>query len=127
MSETEIETESILTQIDERLSALGAVAKVLKKPSTISFAERQSLATKATKAATELRTLREGAEGASEPSEAITAALGEADRILGLVDAAQPGSASKHGASGAASVGGQGRRSSGGMNSQQRPPDRIGS
>lgn len=125
MSETE--TESILTQIDTRLSALGAVAKSLKKPSTVSFAERQSLSTKVTKAAAELRALREGAEGAGEASEPVTTALAEADRVLGLVDAAQPGSASKHGASGAASVGGQGRRSGGGMNSQQRPPDRIGS
>lgn len=127
MSETEIETESILTQVDARLSALSAAAKVLKKPSTISFAERQSLTTKATKAATELRAHREEAEGASEPSEAITAALAEADRVLGLVDAAQPGGASKRGSSSAGNVGEQGRRSSGGMNSQQRPPDRIGS
>jgi hypothetical protein len=125
MSETE--TDNILTQIDERLFALSAAAKVLKKPSTISFAERQSLATKATKAAAELRARREEAEGTVEPSEAVTVALAEADRVLGLVDAAQPGGASKHGASGAANVGGQGRRSSGGMNSQQRPPDRIGS
>jgi len=125
MSETE--TESILTQIDAHLSALSAAEKALKRPSTISFAERQSLATKASKAAAELRARRGEAEGEGEPSEAVTAALAEADRVLGLVDAAQPGGASKRGTSGAGNVGAQGRRSGGGMNSQQRPPDRIGS
>ena len=125
MSETVSET--ILTQIDGRLSALSAAEKAMKRPSTISFAERQSLASKAAKAAAELRARRAEAEGMTEPSEAVTVALAEADRVLGLVDAAQPGGASKRGTSAAGNVGGQGRRSGGGMNSQQRPPDRIGS
>lgn len=125
---SENESPSILTQIDERLSALGAAEKGLKKPSTISFAERQSLSAKASKAAAELRAQRGEAESAAEPSEAVKAALAEADRVLGLIQNAHPAGAVKKGGGGTAgSAGAAGRRSGGGMNSQQRPPDRIGS
>lgn len=125
MSETE--SPSILAQIDERLSALSTAEKALKRPSTISFAERQSLSGKAAKAASELRSHRAESETATEASEPVKAALAEADRVLGLINGAHPGGGTKRSGGASGNVGAAGRRSGGGMNSQQRPPDRIGS
>ncbi len=131
MSETP--AEGVLQQIDSRLADLAAAQKQLKRPSTISFAERQSLSGQAAKAAGELRARRADVEAQGEPTEGaelpepLKAALDEADRVLGKIDAAQPAGLKRGpGAAAAAKLPGASRRGSGGMSSQQRPPDRIG-
>lgn len=130
MSETP--TEGVLQQIDSRLSDLAAAQKQLKRPSTISFAERQSLTGRAAKAAAELRERRAEVEAQGEPAEGaelpepLKTALDEADRVLGKIDAAQPAGL-KRGPGGASQkLPGANRRGTGAMSSQQRPPDRIG-
>ncbi|MCC2670917.1 MAG: hypothetical protein K0Q72_3388 [Armatimonadetes bacterium] len=130
MSVTEETTEGTLQQIDQRIKALAAAEKSLKKPSTISFAERQSLASKAAKALAELRAQRGTVEGteaaeATEPAEAVKAALAEADQALGKIEAAQPAGAARRSPGASTKVTGMQRRG-GGMNAQQRGPDRIG-
>lgn len=125
------EPQSILQQIDDRLSALGAAQKQLKKPSTISFVERRDLTSKAAKAADELRERRaevEGTDAASgtETPENVRAALEAADRVLGQIGGPQAGGFDRRPAGAARNLGGQSRRGGGGMSSQTRPPDRIG-
>lgn len=124
-TEPEEPSESLLEQIDRRVTALHSAEKLLKKRSTISFAERRDLSHKATKAAAELSALRGEAEGQETPSEALQAALAGADRVLGLIEGAHP-AALHHRAPGNRTLPNQQRRGMGGMSSQQRPPDRIG-
>jgi len=120
------ETENLSAEIDERIKALERAQKQLKRPSTISFAERQDFTRKAAKAAAALQEQR-AALGEGEPAEErvqeARAALSAADKVLGQVAAAQPTSVAHTG--GAKSVGGNQRRSASGA-SQTRPPDRIG-
>ncbi len=137
MSETEVtemetsptETEGLLEQIDRRVAALAAAEKQLKKPSTISFVERRDLGAKAARAATELRAQRGEAEAngepGQEPSEALRAALAEADRVLDRIAGAQPAGFKRGAGASASSMPGQQRRGSVGR-SQTRPPDRVG-
>jgi hypothetical protein len=128
VEEEQGDSESVLEQIDDRLASLASAEKALGKRSTISFVERRDLSTKASKAAAGLRAQRAEAEGAAagaEPSEVVKAALKEADRVLDLVQAAQPAGFSRRSSAGGSKIPGAGRRM-GGMNSQQRPPDRVG-
>jgi len=125
----EEQTEGILEQIDGRLAALASAEKQLGKRSTISFVERRDLSSKASKAAAELRARRAEAEALAadaEAPEAVRTALTEAERVLDLVEAAQPAGFTRRAAAGGAKTPGGGRRAMGGMNSQQRPPDRVG-
>jgi hypothetical protein len=124
---SEPETEGILPQIDRRLTALASVEKRLKKRSTISFVERRDLSGKAARAAADLKTQREGleepAEGEAIP-DAVQKALDAADKILGQIDGAQPGTSARHDLGGAKKPLAQQRGAAGG--SQTRGPDRIG-
>jgi hypothetical protein len=126
---SEPETEGILSQIDRRLTALASVEKRLKKRSTISFVERRDLSGKAAKAAVELKARREELTGA-EPAEGeaipepVQKALDAADKILGQIDGAQPGTSARHDLGGAKKPLAQQRGAAGG--SQTRGPDRIG-
>lgn len=129
MSQTE--PEGILQQIDQRLAALTSAEKHLKHPSTISFAERRDLTAKASRAAAELRARRgelEESEASSETEapEPARAALEEADRVLGLIGGAGSGGSARRSAGAARNLPGQNRRGAGGLNSQQRLPDRSG-
>jgi hypothetical protein len=129
MSQTE--GEGILPQIDRRIAALGSAEKHLKRPSTISFAERRELSAKAAAALADLRARRaelEGGEEAApgeEPPAAVQASLEEADRVLERIGAAQPSATNQRAA--VRKGPGQNRRGApGGMSSQNRPPDRVG-
>jgi len=126
---SEPETEGILPQIDRRLTALASVEKRLKKRSTISFVERRDLSGKAARAATELKARRDELEGAEQAEgdaipEPVQKALDAADKVLGLVDGAQPGSSARHDIGGGKKPLAQQRGAAGA--SQQRGPDRIG-
>jgi hypothetical protein len=145
---SQAEPEDILQQIDVRVAALAAAEKQLKRPSTISFAERRDLAAKASRAAGGLRARRaelEGPQEATQSAEApdaeapdaeapaaaassapdpVQAALDEADRVLGLIGAAQPAGMNRRGMS-HGKLPGQQRRGPVGS-PQQRPPDRVG-
>lgn len=137
MSETETsptetsltEAEGLLEQIDRRVAALAAAEKQLKKPSTISFVERRDLGGKAARAAAELRAQRGETEANTEtdqePTEALSAALAEADRVLDRIAGAQPAGFNRGSGAGASSLPGQQRRGTAGR-SQTRPPDRVG-
>lgn len=124
MSETnEATTETVHAQIDQRLTALAAAEKQLKKPSSISFADRRDLTSKAAKAASELKGLRsEVSDDATNPSEAVKAALDAADQTLGKIQAAWP--ANKGG--GFANNKSGALRTGAAAGSQSRPPDRVG-
>lgn len=130
MSETA--SEGVLQQIDRHLADLAAAERQLKKPSTISFAERRDLSSKAARAAAELRAQRVEMEAQGAPAadaelpDALKSALAEADKVLGKIDAAQPAGLNRKAGPNANKMPGQSRRGSGGMSSQQRPPDRIG-
>ena len=125
---SEPEPESLLEQIDRRLSSLAAAEKPLKKPSTISFADRRSFLAKAGRASEELRAQRAKIEEAGEegPGEelqsAAQAALDEADKLLTMIGGSRPSTANRGTAS---KSGGLQRRGVAG-GSQVRPPDRVG-
>ena len=122
MSETK--TETVHAQIDKRLTALASAEKQLKKPSSISFAERRDLTHKAAQAAAELRTLRADAkEDATDPSEAVKTALDAADLALGKIHDAWP---SNKGGGGHANQKVGHLRTGAAAGSQSRPPDRVG-
>ena len=102
----EFNLEELRAQIDERVTELDRAEKHLKKPSTVSFAERRDLSHQATKAADELREHRTALEGKSDGEEGVAAlvteaqaALDRADGKLGAIRAAQPAGL-KRGASG---------------------------
>lgn len=121
MSETK--TESVHAQIDHRLAALAAAEKQLKKPSSISFAERRDLTGQAAKAAAELRALRaDVADDATDPSEAVKTAFDGTDQTLGKIEAAWP--ANKGGGFSNNKLGQL--RTGAAAGSQSRPPDRVG-
>jgi hypothetical protein len=103
------EVAELLVQIDARIADLDRVQKQLKRRSTLSFAERRDLSSKAGKAAADLSTHRARLAGppegpAGEPEEAAEAtdgtlaepvrearaALESAQTVLDLVAAAQP-------------------------------------
>jgi hypothetical protein len=122
MSDTNPET--VHAQIDQRLAALASAEKQLKKPSSISFAERRDLTNKAARAATDLRTLRADVkDDATDPSEAVTTALGAADLALGKIQDAWP--ANKGGGGHVSQKVGH-LRTGAAAGSQTRPPDRVG-
>jgi hypothetical protein len=122
--------EELRTQIDTRIGDLERSQKALKKPSSISFAERQSLTNRAGKALVELRAQREalagaadGDEGAAKLIQQAEAAVSGADTVLNAIQAAQP--AGLHRGPAARNLPGQQRRGASGP-SQQRTPDRRG-
>jgi len=132
---TETQPEGLLERIDARIAALASAEKHLKKPSTLSFVERRDLSNKAARAGADLKARRqevqeaEGVDTSAEDEalpEPIQAALKEADRVLGMIEAAQPAGFNRRTAGAASTLHGQQRRGTGGMNMQQRPPDRIG-
>lgn len=129
---SEAAAEGVLQQIDRHLADLASAERQLKKPSTISFAERRDLSTKAARAAATLRDQRAEVEAQGEPAadaelpDALKSALADAEKILSKIDAAQPAGLNRKAGPNAAKLPGQSRRGSGGMSSQQRPPDRIG-
>jgi hypothetical protein len=87
------DTGELVQQIEERARELERVQKQLKKPSTIPFAERQSLSNRAGRALADLkaRQAEVSAEGATdEQVQAAREALTEAEGVLGRIAAAQP-------------------------------------
>ena len=124
--------DELREQLAARTDELERTQKQLKKPSTISFAERQSLSNRAGKAAAELReqaAVLEGKSGEDEGAEALANAANEAlDRaaaVLSSVDAAAPAGGQRGGGL-TRGLPGQQRRGVSGM-SQQRAPNRSGS
>src|SRR5688500_7352254 len=127
-----VNLDELREQITTRIDELERTQKQLKKLSTISFAERQSLSNRAGKAAAELRdqaALLEGKSGEDEGGEALANAtndiLDRAAAVLSSVDAAAPdggqrGGGTTHGLPGQ-------QRSGVSWKSQQRAPNRSGS
>lgn len=126
--------ENTIAELREQIAAyitdLEHLQRELKKRSTLSFIERQSLGNRAAGAVKELReqeTALEGKgeedEGAAAAAEAARAALGRADKILTTAHGGphQPGNR------GPAKGGGGAQRRGVGAMSQQRAPNRSGS
>ena len=113
----------LIGEIDSRISELGLVKKQLKKPSTISFAERRELTGKADLALTELQTRRAAlaeapAEGEEESAatllEEARAALETADTLLSRVGGSQHGGGARGAGSSAKRLPGEQQRGPGG-------------
>lgn len=87
------ETDGLLAEIEDRMGALDRAQKQLKRPSTLAFAERRDLTTRAAKAREELEARRSelSAEGAGEAAVgAAREALESAATVLSRIEAAQP-------------------------------------
>jgi hypothetical protein len=122
----------IREQLNKLIGELEGAQKQLKKPSTIGFAERQSLTGKAGKSVVELKAQRDALEGKSDEDEGIAAQLTEANEVIGRasqvassIAAAQPASLRRSTGTGDRHMPGQSRRGAGAM-SQQRAPNRSG-
>jgi flagellar biosynthesis/type III secretory pathway protein FliH len=139
------ETGDLTEEIDARISELGLAKKQLKKPSTISFAERRDMTAKAEAALAELQARRAalaeaapegdaegGSEGSSEGQTQLLAdaraALEAAETILSRVAAAQPAGASRGAGSGGRKLPGENQRGPGGNSASTagRTSRRIG-
>lgn len=122
--------EELRTQLTARSSDLERTQKRLKRPSTISFAERQSLSNRAGKALNAVRERLTALEGKTEIDEAAGAsaqeALDQAGSALEAVEAALPATPQRGGAGTGRGLPGQQRRGVSGL-SQQRAPNRSGS
>lgn len=93
------EEHDLAVEASERLRQLQEVEKAVKKPSSLSFVERQDLARRASRARAGLEAALQGpessdgeasAEEAPDPQAALTEALTEAAKVLDAYHAAQP-------------------------------------
>ena len=128
----EMTVAELREKLAETKTELEHAQKRLKRPSTISFAERRDLSNRAARAATEseeqhaiLDGKEDGAEGVAELVKTAEEALGRAQEALRSVDAAQPAGMKRSTGSGDRRLPGQNRRGAPGP-SQQRGPDRRG-
>lgn len=125
--------EELREDLTQSVAELEKLPRQLKKPSTIPFAERQSLSAKANRSAAELREQLAALEGKSEGDEGLEAqqtaaqeALDRAYEVLGSVSAALPARPQRPGGGFGQGLPGQQRRGVSGL-SQQRAPNRSGS
>lgn len=127
--------ETTIAELKEEISSYVAdlehAQKELKKRSTLSFVERQSLTHKAAASVKELREQETALEGKADGDEGAAALIEAAQAALGRADKVLNGTQGSHGAAGQrgpakGAGGGQQRRGVGAM-SQQRAPNRSGS
>jgi hypothetical protein len=128
MAETTI--AELKEQISSHVADLEHTQKELKKRSTLSFVERNSLSNKAAASVKELREQEAALEGKADEDEGAAALIEAAQAALGRAEKVLNGAHGTHGAAGqrgpAKGGGGQQRRGVGSM-SQQRAPNRSGS